>query len=91
MELRYVFNTLLEEYAEPRDFEIATEMIQYWTQFAATGNPNVEGMTDWPEYVPGSESYLEIGDQLVNGAGWRSEQLDVLDRAEAQVLGGTGQ
>jgi para-nitrobenzyl esterase len=90
VELRYVFNTLQEEYSEPRDVEIASEMIAYWIQFAKTGNPNTDTLVDWPEYDPDGESYLEIGDQLKSGAHWRTEQLDVLDRADAQVFGGPG-
>jgi para-nitrobenzyl esterase len=91
VELRYVFNTLQEEYTEPPDTEIATAMIRYWTQFATSGNPNVEGMVSWPEFDLGNEIYLEIGDTIKTGTQLRSRQLDVLDQAEAPVYAGSGQ
>ena len=91
VELRYVFNTLQEEYTEPRDTEIATAMIRYWTQFATAGNPNVEGMVSWPEFDLSSQAYLEIGDTIATGTRLRSLQLDILDQAEAPVFAGSGQ
>jgi para-nitrobenzyl esterase len=91
VELRYVFNTLQEEYTEPRDTEIATAMIRYWTQFASVGDPNVEGMVSWPEFDISSEAYLEIGDTIEAGTQLRSRQLDVLDEAEAPVFAGSDQ
>ena len=91
VELRYVFNTLQEEYTEPRDTEIATTIIRYWTRFATAGDPNVEGLMSWPEFKIGDETYLEIGDTIEAGQLLRSRQLDVLDRAEAPVFAGSGQ
>jgi para-nitrobenzyl esterase len=81
IELRYVFNTLLDEFSEPRDTEIAAEMIGYWTRFAATGDPNDDAMVNWPEYELNDETYLDIGDSLAVGSRLRSIQLDVLDQA----------
>ena len=66
-------------------------MIRYWTQFATGGDPNVEGMVSWPEFDMSSEAYLEIGDTIEAGTQLRSQQLDVLDEAEAPVFAGSEQ
>jgi para-nitrobenzyl esterase len=44
-----------------RDAELSDQMISYWTNFAKTGNPNGEGLPNWPEYGTAQEA-LELGD-----------------------------
>ena len=46
------------------DFEIAEAMVAMWVQFAKTGNPNVDGLIEWPAYEAATDQYLEIGDPL---------------------------
>jgi para-nitrobenzyl esterase len=87
IELRYVFNTLLGEDAEPRDFEIADSMMDYWIRFAAAGDPNGEGMEDWPEYDTDNERYLDFGDRIEQGSRLGAAQLDVLDRVTDPIYG----
>ena len=47
--LRY--SDFLEGDWTDHDHEISKTLMAYWTQFAATGNPNREGLPEWPEYV----------------------------------------
>ena len=35
-------------------------MSSYWINFAATGNPNGEGLPDWPAYTLDAEQALEL-------------------------------
>jgi para-nitrobenzyl esterase len=35
---------------DPQDITISEKMSASWAQFAKTGNPNVEGQTNWPTY-----------------------------------------
>lgn len=53
----YVFDNLSASSwaVEDRDQRAATAMADYWTTFAATGNPNGGGRPAWPEYraMPG--------------------------------------
>ena len=35
-------------------------MIGYWTNFAATGNPNGKGLPNWPVYKPTEQNVLLI-------------------------------
>ncbi len=35
---------------DPQDIAISEKMSASWAQFAKTGNPNIEGQTNWPTY-----------------------------------------
>ena len=52
----------------------------YWTQFAATGNPNAPadaGAPAWPAYSPTTDPYLELLDPApMAGTGLRKAQCD---------------
>ena len=43
------------------DHEIARILSSYWTNFAATGDPNGTGLPHWPGFSPGAGSVMEIG------------------------------
>ena len=54
-------------------------MMRYWAQFAASGDPNGDGLPLWPVY--GSrEVLLRLDDEVVPGPWPRAEALDLLDR-----------
>ncbi|MCH7909157.1 MAG: carboxylesterase family protein [Candidatus Hydrogenedentes bacterium] len=80
-ELGYVFNNLGPAQQEDADEELAEAMIRYWVQFAETGDPNVEGLPEWPAYTTESDQYLELGDEIKVGTALRKEACDVLDKA----------
>ena len=54
MEIAFVFNNILRNREQSGDsqeaYTLADKMSRAWAQFAATGNPNVEGLPDWSEY-----------------------------------------
>ncbi|MHB8574007.1 MAG: carboxylesterase family protein [Dehalococcoidia bacterium] len=54
-------------------------MMDYWGQFAATGDPNLPGAVAWPRYDPATDSYLGIDDPSVAGAGVRTDRCDFWD------------
>ncbi|MEV1025714.1 carboxylesterase family protein [Streptomyces sp. NPDC050264] len=43
------------------DHEIARALSSYWTNFAATGDPNGSGLPHWPAFSPDTGSVMEIG------------------------------
>ena len=59
------------------DRQLSETMMAYWTQFAATGNPNRDDLPAWPEYdlstwAPVSvwnDQHLNLDDTVTNGEG----------------------
>jgi len=88
MELFYVFNnwenaTLGSGFLfKAQDDSVQNAMLQYWVNFANTGNPNNTGLATWPRYRSSLDSYLEIKatpDGTRNGI--RTVQSDFWDAA----------
>jgi para-nitrobenzyl esterase len=51
------------------DWKIADMMSQYWADFAATGNPNGQGLPVWPAFTAdGSTMQLGDGDKAISPA-----------------------
>jgi para-nitrobenzyl esterase len=46
------------------DKRVSENMMAMWTQFARTGNPNVEGLITWPHYETTTDQYLYIAEPL---------------------------
>lgn len=53
----FVFKALKNE-AVDTDFELSDIMATYWTNFAKYGNPNGEGLPEWPEFT--SENHVTM-------------------------------
>ena len=79
-EIEYVFNTLnvTDRPWEETDRKLARRLISYWTNFAATGNPNGHGLPAWPVYDPKTDLSKELGDKV----GKRTNDQDRLDFQE---------
>ena len=81
-EIAYVFDNLDDETWVPReaiDAKLAEAMSSYWAQFAATGDPNREGLPPWPSYDRESDRYLELGEEIEAGAGLRREFCELFE------------
>lgn len=85
-EVQYVFNTLglalPGQEAAPFDGvdeDVAEAMQAAWVRFAATGDPNGEGLPRWPAYRADDDPYLVFDDAISTGANWRRRQMDFLD------------
>jgi para-nitrobenzyl esterase len=68
------------------DQQLAEIMSSYWVNFAKTGNPNGEGLPEWPTFDPGTPMVMDFGDQAkVIDLPWKP-QLQFLDKyQEAQM------
>jgi para-nitrobenzyl esterase len=93
MELFYVFNnwenTILGSgfLLKPEDQVVQDAMLKYWVNFANTGNPNGDGLENWPEYRSSVDNFLEISaNQNGTQSGLRAAQCDLWD----DVTGFTG-
>jgi para-nitrobenzyl esterase len=64
-----------------RDRELSDQMSQYWVNFAKTGNPNGDGLPEWPAYDRETEGAIEFGtDGTVGVAKVREQKLDLFDK-----------
>lgn len=68
-EVPYAYNNLnfLNRPFEPVDFKLANAMSSYWANFAISGNPNGDGLPEWPEYKVNSHEIMIFGDQYRKG------------------------
>jgi para-nitrobenzyl esterase len=79
-EIAYVFGTFPWPFPwEDADRKLSDAMISYWVNFAATGNPNGDGLPKWPAYNAGEDQSLEFGDQIMVRANINKAGLDFFD------------
>ncbi len=81
VDIAYVFGTMdrADGYADA-DFELSQQMMGYWVQFAATGDPNAAGLPVWPAFDPVAEMSLEFGDSVTLGQHLYREDCIFLDQ-----------
>lgn len=66
MELFYVFNTWENAtlgsgpFFSAQDDSVQKALLNYWINFANTGNPNGTGLVAWPQYQAGTDCYMEL-------------------------------
>lgn len=80
-ELWFTFNSLKKGTPPGRpwreqDFKMGDIMSSYWANFIRTGNPNGEGLPEWPA-ANGNYGYLELDEKLIGHEGLEG-QLDLL-------------
>lgn len=88
MELFYVFNNWENAILgtgplfKPQDDSVQNAMLDYWVNFAKTGDPNGAGLVNWPQSQASTDCYLEIK-ATPNGTlcGLRTVQSDLWDDA----------
>ena len=74
-DLAYVFGNFPWPFPwEGADRKLSEAITSYWTNFAKTGNPNGEALTQWPVYEAEADQSIEFGDEiglksLINKAG----------------------
>lgn len=62
------------------DRQLSDVMSAYWINFAATGDPNGEGLPEWPAYTREAEQALELGDTVQVRQGVRGDRLDFFEQ-----------
>lgn len=61
---------------DPQDIAISEKMAASWTQFAKTGNPNVEGQENWPIYNLKDDVMRNFSDSSQTIKGMLKERVD---------------
>jgi para-nitrobenzyl esterase len=90
IEIPYVFGTFAAQPWVPRqpyDQELADTMSAAWVRFAATGDPNGDGLPAWPQFTGTDEDYLEFGDDAIRaGKNFRKPFTDLYQQLLAPFL-----
>lgn len=61
------------------DEKLTGAMTTYWTNFARTGDPNGEGVPEWPRYASDTDKWLELDYPLKVHRDLRARELDILE------------
>ena len=55
-------------------------MMAYWVRFAATGDPNGNGLPRWPAYTASRDPYMEFAAEAQAKTELRKESLDLFEK-----------
>jgi para-nitrobenzyl esterase len=81
VEIAYVFgNMSISDGYEDTDLRLSNQMMDYWVNFAKTGNPNGPGLADWPAYESQSDLNLEFSDTIHTNKHLFKKQCDFISR-----------
>lgn len=90
-EVSFVFNTLNARWGNPgeptsEEKELARIMNTYWANFAKTGNPNGNGLPNWPVYDTQKEEILDVDvdGKVVGKPDPRKARFNVIEKAFGQ-------
>ncbi len=61
------------------DQQLRDALVGYWLQFATTGNPNRDGLPEWPAYNADSDQSLLVEESISVTDGLRKPKLDAID------------
>jgi para-nitrobenzyl esterase len=60
-------------------------MMTYWTQFAKTGNPNTEGLPEWPRYQQSADRNIILDATIRVESNYLKSNLDTLGRVYKKI------
>jgi para-nitrobenzyl esterase len=70
-----------------RRMGISRTIGRYWINFAATGNPNGQGLPTWPAYRADDDEMVDFGEGVSVLKGYRNSELDVIENALGRTSG----
>jgi para-nitrobenzyl esterase len=83
LELFYVFTGVERMlgglFATPADETVVERMMDYWSSFARTGDPNLASQPNWPRYDVATDPFMEIAATGTAGTGVRTDKCDLWD------------
>jgi para-nitrobenzyl esterase len=83
----YIFSTLRKFWMPftEEDYALSQTMMHYWTNFAKTGDPNEEGLSQWTKFTTESPLTMSIN---TNGCEMRERSLPVMERLAMTYIDG---
>jgi para-nitrobenzyl esterase len=89
-ELWYVFGHLQQEPWPWRssDRKLADDMVDYWTNFVKSGNPNSDGLPSWPPFDTQTERVMHLETPVKVGEVMNLHSLEAMDEVYKEVRGG---
>ena len=82
MEISYVFGSdFLSPLSRDSDRKLSDIMMSYWTNFAASGNPNGKGLPEWSTYNSNADQWMEFNDQVGMARVERASKYNVVMKA----------
>ncbi len=83
-EMIYVFGMIPEgsKLFTARDRELSAQMNAYWLNFAATGDPNGEGLPEFPAATAAADTVLEFGEETKVSADPGIALYGILDKMQ---------
>ena len=79
VELAYVFGNMNKaDGYDDTDLNLSRKMMDYWVQFAKTGNPNGKDLVVWPAYTSKSDLNLEFSETIRVNQGLFNKECDFI-------------
>ena len=59
-------NPVIQSFSPPTnaDKRFSEQVMAYWTNFAKNGNPNGQGLQNWPQYDSSNKQFLQLGNTI---------------------------
>ena len=82
-DLAFVFNNVGKLGLDwtQKDYELASAISRYWTNFAKSGDPNGAQLAYWPTYDTMNHNTLVLDNPVISINGIRKEKLDLIAKA----------
>lgn len=86
-EISFVFDSHLSGMKiTAADRKLTDQMVRFWANFARSGNPNGQGLPEWPPTNPDKDVWLKLDASPEPIEGLRARKLDILEEALLQRL-----
>ena len=84
-EVAYVLGNLSRTKCDETDRELSDKIMEYWVNFAATGNPNGGNLPEWPPFSSSVEDYMIIGKPISKAQAVWKELCDLAEEIYAPI------